>query len=89
MERNLIMETVFKFIGVTIYAIIMVVVSILETNLKVIAIVAITPLVIGVYILNPIFKNCKGPKFLCDWYSYATDWHYWPIVCQFKQWYGI
>lgn len=83
------MEKVFKFIGMIIYVIIMATVSILETNLKVIAIVAITPLVIGVYILSPIFKNCSGPKFLCGWYSYATDWHYWPIVCQFKQWYGI
>lgn len=83
------METVFKFIGTTIYAIIMVVVSIIETILKIIAVVAITPLVIGVAILAPIFKNCSGTEFLHNWYSYATDWHYWPIVSKFKEWYDV
>jgi hypothetical protein len=83
------METVFKFIGIIIYTIIMVLVSILETVLKILAVIAITPLVIGVCILNPIFKNCSGPKFLCDWYSYATDWRYWPITRKFKEWYKI
>lgn len=83
------METVFKFIGIIIYTIIMVLVSILETVLKIVAVVAITPLVIGVAILAPVFKNRTSTKFLQNWYSYATDWRYWPIVCQFKQWYGI
>lgn len=83
------METVFKFIGIIIYTIIMVLVSILETVLKIVAVIVITPLVIGAYILSPIFKNCSGPKFLCDWYSYATDWRYWPITRKFKEWYKI
>lgn len=82
------MEKFLETLGKVIVAVILGLVTLIETILKLIALVTIIPLVIVTYLLYPVFKNRNSPDFVCIWYTYAVNWQYWPIYFKFKEWYG-
>lgn len=81
------MEKFLEIIGKVVVALVLGVVTIIETILKFTAFIALIPLVIVTYLLCPVFKNRNSPNWVCTWYTYAINWQYWPIYFKFKEWY--
>jgi hypothetical protein len=82
------MEKILEIIGSIIVGLILGLIAIIETILKLIAFIAIIPVVIFLHLFVPIFRNCDF-KFIQIWNSYATNWQYWPVYFKFKKWYNI
>lgn len=82
------MEKFLEIIGKAIVALILGLITIIETTLKLVAFITIIPLVIVTYLLYPVFKNRNSPDWVCTWYTYAVNWQYWPIYFKFRKWYG-